>query len=354
MRPEAAGTLGWDIGGAHVKACRVVNGELVDAVQWPCPLWEGLDRLDGVLAQARARWPHMQRARHAVTMTGEMADFFADRADGVRRIAERMALQPGIGLDFWAGEHGFVALADVAAQWEAIASANWLATAELAARRAGRGLLVDIGSTTTDLIPLRDGRPAALGRSDAQRLMSGELVYQGVVRTPLCALARHIDFQGRPHNVMNELFATTADVYRLLGELDAAHDQHPAADHGAKDAPATRRRLARMVGRDAAEAVDADWLDFARAWRAEQLNEIGRNLDRVIAAAALPRGAPLVAAGCGAFLAEKLAAARGRPCLFFASQVARLAPQALPGVARLAQVCAPALAVALLLERGAR
>lgn len=353
MRPEPAETIGWDVGGAHVKACRVVNGELVDAVQWPCPLWEGLSKLDAVLAQARARWPHLHRARHAVTMTGEMADFFIDRADGVRRIAGRMALLPGTGLEFWAGERGFVPLADVAAQWEAIASANWLATAELAARRVGEGLLVDIGSTTTDLIPLREGRPAALGRSDAQRLMSGELVYQGVARTPLCALARQIDFQGRPHNVMNEFFATTADVYRLLGELDPAHDQHPAADHGAKDVAGSRRRLARMVGRDAVEAADADWLDFARAWRGEQLNEIARNLDRVLAAAALPPGAPLVAAGCGAFLVEKLAAARGRPCLFFASQVARLAPQAPPAVARLAQVCAPALSVALLLERGA-
>jgi probable H4MPT-linked C1 transfer pathway protein len=354
MRPEQAGVIGWDIGGAHVKACRIVDGRLLDAVQWPCPLWEGLDRLDAVLAQARARWPSMYRARHAVTMTGEMADLFACRAEGVRRIGERMALQPGIALSFWAGEDGFIAQEDVSAHWDAIASANWLATAELAARRVGDGLLADIGSTTTDLIPLRHERPAARGRSDAQRLASGELVYQGVARTPLCALARRIDFQGEPHNVMNELFATTADVYRLLGELDPAHDQHPAADHGAKDAAGTRRRLARMVGRDAEEAGDEAWLDFARAWRGEQLNEIGRNLDRVLAAAALPANAPLVAAGCGAFLVEKLAAARGRPCLFFATQVARLAPEATPATARLAQVCAPALAVALLLEQGAR
>lgn len=350
MRRES-GVIGWDIGGAHVKAAWIDNGRLRDAAQWACPLWEGLDRLDAVLAQARARWPDMHRAQHAVTMTGEMADLFATRAEGVRRIAEHMALQPGIGLHFWAGEQGFVAAAQVAAQWEAIASANWLATAQLAARRVVQGLLVDIGSTTCDLIPLRHGRPAAQGRSDAQRLASGELVYQGATRTPLCALARRIDFEGRPHNVMNEFFATTADVYRLLGELDAAHDQHPAADHGPKDALGTRRRLARMVGRDAQEAGDEAWLDFARAWRAEQLNEIGHNLDRVLAAAGLPADAPLVAAGCGGFLVEKLAAARQRPCLFFASQVVRLDARAMPLAIRLAQVCAPAVAVGLLLEQ---
>ena len=39
---------------------------------------------------------------------------------------------------------------------------------------------------------------------------------------------------------MNEFFATTADVYRLTGELDPAHDQHPSADNAPKDLAATR------------------------------------------------------------------------------------------------------------------
>jgi probable H4MPT-linked C1 transfer pathway protein len=350
MAPSGCGVIGWDVGGAHVKACWLDGGRLRDAVQWPCPLWQGLDRLDTVLALARTRWPWMRRARHAVTMTGEMADVFATRAEGVQAIAARMAGLPGRGQGFWAGDEGFVALADVQARWDAIASANWLATAALAARRVGDALLVDIGSTTCDLIPLRHERPAARGRSDAQRLASGELVYQGVARTPLCALARQIDFDGRVHNVMNEFFATTADVYRLLGELDPAHDQHPAADQGAKDPPGTRRRLARMVGRDAEEADEDTWLDFARAWRGAQLNEIGRNLDRVLLDSALPLGAPLVAAGCGAFLVEKLAAARGRPCRHFATEVVRPHPGAPTSALRLAQVCAPAVAVGLLLE----
>ena len=356
-RPADSGrntVVGWDIGGAHVKASVLVGGRLRAAVQWACPLWEGLDRLDAVLAQARARWPDMARARHAVTMTGEMADLFASRAEGVARIAERLAQQPGAGVGFWAGEDGFIAPDDVPARWEDVASANWLATATLAARSVGHGLLVDIGSTTCDLIPLLGRRAAARGRSDAQRLIHGELVYQGVVRTPLCALARRIDFEGVPHNVMNEFFATTADVYRLLGELDPAHDQHPAADHGPKDLPATRRRLARMVGRDAEEAGDEAWEDFARAWRAEQLLEIGRNLDRVLRDAGLPADAPLVSAGCGCFLVEKLAALRGRPCVHFAAQAVQLDGASDTGLVRQAQVCAPAVAVALLLaqERG--
>jgi probable H4MPT-linked C1 transfer pathway protein len=166
-----------------------------------------------------------------------------------------------------------------------------------------------------------------------------------VVRTPLCALGPRLPFRGRDHNLMNEFFATSADVYRLTGELDPAHDQHPAADNASKGLPGTRQRLARMVGLDARDAADADWLQLAQAWRTRQLDELATNLQRVLAAAPLPAQAPLVAAGCGAFLAEELAARLGRSCVAFES----LLPLAGDGVAAWARVCAPSVAVAWLL-----
>ena len=192
----------------------------------------------------------MTTAQHAVTMTGEMVDLFDNREDGVCRIATEVARTlvapsaPGRGpgsLHFFAGDAGWRRVAEVPAHWHAIASANWLATARHAALRGNTGLLVDIGSTTTDLIAFRGGRVIAPDRSDAERLATGELVYHGVVRTPLCALgASHRRWRGLPHNVMNEFFATTADVYRLTGELDPTHDQHPSADNAGKDPVATR------------------------------------------------------------------------------------------------------------------
>lgn len=307
--------VGWDIGGAHVKASLVERGVLRDVAQWACPLWQGLDRLHAVLAEAQARWPQACGAAHAITMTGEMVDLFEHREAGVVALAGALgaALRGPLHF-FYAGERGWCAPADVAAQWEAIASANWWATAALAAQAIGEGVLVDIGSTTTDLIALQGGAVRAQGRSDAARLQSGELVYQGVVRTPLCALAPRVVFRGRASNVMNEFFATTADVYRLTGELDPAHDLHPAADGGAKDAAATRCRLARMIGLDARDADESDWLAFANAWRELQLDELQGQLERVLDAVPLPAAAPLVAAGCGDFLAEALAQRIGRPC----------------------------------------
>ena len=350
--PEAAApTFGWDIGGANLKASLVHHGRLHDVAQWPCPLWQGLDQLDRALALAAARWPEHREARHAVTMTGEMVDLFEDREDGVLRLADR--LQRGLGgrqVAFYAGDMGWCGIDDVRQRWREIASANWLASARHAARVLGTGVLVDIGSTTTDLVAFEGGEVCTPHRSDAARLASGELVYHGVVRTPLCAVAPRIGFRGEPCNVMNEFFATSADVYRLTGELDPAHDLHPSADGAGKDLPATRQRLARMIGRDAREAMPEEWLTLARGWRAAQLDEIGGQLDRVLAMHRLPADAPLVSAGCGDFLVDGLAKARGRTTVAYAQAVVRMSERAQPSTARWAQVCAPSVAVAALFD----
>jgi probable H4MPT-linked C1 transfer pathway protein len=354
----AEAVIGWDVGGAHVKACLMRHGRVVEVVQWPCPLWQGPGRLEEVLAEAARRWPGLHAAHHAVTMTGEMVDHFADRQDGVTRLAALLAerLAPGSDrLRLLAGDAGWCGAGDAAAQWSQIASANWLATARhvALAMPAGDALLVDIGSTTTDLIAIRDGRVLTRARSDAERLASGELVYHGVVRTPLCAFARRIAWQGDELNVMNEFFATAADVYRLTGELDPAHDQHPAADGADKDATATRRRIARMIGLDARDASDIEWLDFARAWRREQVAELRGQVARVRAHHGLDDAATFVAAGCGAFLVAELAPATA-PQRAYARDVARLAADAAPATAAWAQVCAPSVAVAALYERECR
>ncbi|KNZ30683.1 MAG: H4MPT-linked C1 transfer pathway protein [Methylibium sp. NZG] len=350
--------IGWDVGGAHLKACLLRDGQVFGVAQQVCPLWQGLEHLDRAVAQVLAAWPDAAGARHAVTMTGEMADCFANRQQGVQQIAERMAQHLGRRTSFFAGDHGWCGVEDAAQHWEHIASANWLATARHAAQRLGDGVLVDIGSTTTDFIAFRACRVLGTSRSDAQRLASGELVYHGTVRTPLCGVARRIRWRDTEYNVMNEFFATSADVYRLTGELNAAHDLHPSADGAAKDLPRTRQRLARMIGLDAHEGSDADWLAFAHAWRAEQVSELAGQLDRVLASHAVPAGAPLVSAGCGDFLVPSLSGAlsaaqggsTGRTCLRYGESVARVAADAPAGTKAWAQVCAPSVAVAALFD----
>jgi (4-(4-[2-(gamma-L-glutamylamino)ethyl]phenoxymethyl)furan-2-yl)methanamine synthase len=339
--------VGWDVGGAHVKACLLESGRVVDVAQWPCPLWKGLAHLDEAIAAARARWPRAWDAttRHAATMTGEMVDLFVDREQGVARLAAALAESLGPSLRLYAGAARFVLAHEAPRHWHAIASANWQATGAVLAPRAGDALLLDVGSTTTDVIPLRGGRVASQGLDDARRLACGELVYQGVVRTPLCALAARVPFEGDLVNVMNEFFATTADVYRTTGELDPAHDQDATADGNAKDLPGTSRRLARMIGRDARDRGQPAWLALAQAWRALQVADIEGQVARVAAAAGLADDAPVVGAGCGAFLAADIARRAGRRFDRFSDLTAGTASAELAGWV---DVCAPAAAVAAL------
>ena len=336
--------IGWDIGGAHVKAARVDDGRVTGVVQIACPLWQGMDNLDATVARALdALGATGPDHRHAVTMTGEMVDLFESRAAGVAAIANRLAARLPGTMTLYAGRTGWVAPADAAAHADDIASANWLATAAWIATLRPQALLVDIGSTTSDLIVINRG-VASTSRSDADRLISGELVYAGVVRTPLMALAPAIEFRGRRHRLMAEHFATTADVWRLLDLLPDDADQYPSADGGPKTPEASARRIARMIGRDLDEGTLDDWRELAAAFADAQIDALVEATNGLPGLAALRPDAPVICAGAGLFVADHLAQALDRPSIELHELLAARAD----GCAHEAGVCAPAVAVALL------
>lgn len=339
-------TIGWDIGGAHLKAAWVnCNGELAAVVQKPCPLWQGLDKLRDAAASVLRELPPAD-CRHALTMTGELVDLFAGRDDGVRAIIAAMReLLPGAELLIYAGKLGFIEASRIdASHYAAVASANWLASAGYAATRIGDGLFVDVGSTTTDILLLEQGQVQALGYSDYERLASRELIYTGVVRTAVMALADSVEDRGREVGLMAEYFATTADVYRLTGQLHEAHDQTDSADGAEKTPHASARRLARMIGCDFTPDELPRWRQLAERLRAKQLAKIRQGCETQLARGRQPAASPFVGAGCGRFLVEALAEGLGRPYLDFAE----LVPAAGTFSEMDAADCAPAVAVALL------
>ena len=87
-------------------------------------------------------------------MTGEMCEIFPDRATGVRSIVDRLVKLLGPQTRIWMGPCGFGAPQDARLRPGDRASTNFLASAELVAQLLGDGLLVDMGSTTTDIIPV--------------------------------------------------------------------------------------------------------------------------------------------------------------------------------------------------------
>ena len=278
-------------------------------------------------------------------MTGELADCFTDRGAGIAALVRAMAAQvPSRQLHVFAGRRGFVPVSSVAAAAAEIASANWLATAMYVATVRDEALLVDVGSTTADLVPVVGGEARTIGHDDFTRLAADELVYTGVTRTPLMSVAARAPFEGREVGLMAEHFATTADVYRLTDELPEHADLHPSADGGAKTVQGSARRVARMVGRDAASAPIEAWKGLAAFFADAQLERLVEAVTRVTTRSGLSAHAAVVGAGVGSFLARKLALRLGRPYVDFAA----LAPLA-GARAEDVMACAPAFAVAHLL-----
>lgn len=306
--PNSQSIIGWDIGGAHLKAaCLSDAGRVEWVMQQPCPVWQGLPLLEQAMASVKQRIQERQPL-HVLTMTAELVDLFPDRSTGVQRLLDVAAhqLQPA-PLLVYAGRAGFVHPLQVSDYLADIASANWHATARFLAGRVDRGILVDIGSTTTDLIPFAGGQVLAQGRDDRERLTKSELVYTGVVRTPVMAVADRVPFDGEWTTLMAEYFATMADVYRLTGELPPHADQMPTADQQGKSVAESATRLARMLGCDAHEASHAAWQRCAEYLAGQQVQRIEQALARLLSRRQMESGAPVIGAGVGRFLVEKIA-----------------------------------------------
>ncbi|HEV3237901.1 MAG TPA: hydantoinase/oxoprolinase family protein, partial [Gemmataceae bacterium] len=231
--------LGLDIGGANIKVANATG----QAALTPFELWKNPSGLTDVLHQVIGSFATPDLL--AVTMTGELCDCFETKREGVLAILDCVSQTAGsTPILIWRNDGRFVDLATARKDPLPIASANWLALATFAGRFTPQGssLLIDVGSTTTDIIPIINGIPVPKGRTDAERLETGELLYTGVRRTPVCALLNGMGAA--------ELFATTLDAYLLLDLLP----ENPT-DHGTADGrPATKKqahaRMARMIGGD--------------------------------------------------------------------------------------------------------
>lgn len=335
-------TAGYDVGGAHLKVALAEGGRTVAVRQIPCPLWQGLAALDDAFASARDLIGRARR--HAMTMTGELCEAFPDRLTGVAAILDRMAqLTGGESLRIWIGQRGMGSLDQARAHPHDVASTNFLASAALVGRKLPDALIVDMGSTTTDIIPVVGGCPAPRGLSDGERLRSSELVYSGTTRTDVCCIAKRAHLDSISQRLAAGSFANMADVRRVLDALPDGLDQHPTLDGRGKSPAESLERFARCFGRDAAEFSTDAWRIAAAGILAQQMDDIADAVRHVLAEAQLPDEAPIVAAGIGNFEIAALARQLGRRHISFAD-VADADASCRDWASR----CAPAVAVALL------
>jgi probable H4MPT-linked C1 transfer pathway protein len=289
-----ASWVGLDIGGANLKGAHS-HGE---ARTIPFALWK---EPEGLPSRLRELLGMLDPAENlAVTMTGELCDCFASKREGVEVILQAVRKVAGNRLvKVWTTCGQFV---DIDQAWKnplEVAAANWLALANYVAKltEGEGGLLIDIGSTTTDIIPLWHGQARPGGLNDFERLKTGELVYTGVRRTSVCAL---LGF-----SVAAEWFATTQDVFLMLGFLAEEANDVSTADGRPATRQAAHGRLAHMLCADAETCREEETRTLAEQAMRVQVEYLAGAVERV--ARSLPVSpTTMILSGSGEFLARRV------------------------------------------------
>jgi probable H4MPT-linked C1 transfer pathway protein len=276
-------------------------------------------------------------------MTGELADCFATKEEGVRHILSALATAAkGIPCSVYQTS-GLLEPFDKALRHPLLAAAaNWHALARFAGRfaPAGGAILIDIGSTTTDIILLVDGRPKIQGLTDTERLLSGELVYTGVERSPVCAVLGHLPYRQQSCPVAQELFATTWDAYLILSELPEEPENKNTADGRPATRDAAQARLARCICADSTTFDVNDAIAVAEAIRRGQVALIAAALAKVQLEQTIET---IILSGHGEFLARGVFDYFEVP-----KRIVSLTAELGPELSR----CAPAHALAVLAREG--
>jgi (4-(4-[2-(gamma-L-glutamylamino)ethyl]phenoxymethyl)furan-2-yl)methanamine synthase len=349
------GVIGLDVGGANTKAVWR-NGDERRTVSRAFEVWRDREALAAVLREVVGAVAPERVEAVALTTTAELSDAFRTKREGVGFVldaaeaalgegagleldAAEAALGDGAGLELDAAEAALgegaglvldaaeavsdgppllvfttagelVPLDEARARAAEVAAANWMASALAVAAVYSDALMVDVGSTTADVVPIAAGRVVAAGRTDLDRLLAGELVYTGALRTNLATIAPRVPVRGGSCPVASELFAISADVHLILGNLAPAAYTCATPDGRPATVKFARERVARLVCADAeqlaAEEIDA----IARFLHAEQVRQIEAAVRRV--SGRVGSDTPVVPLGAGAFLAREAAERLGR------------------------------------------
>jgi probable H4MPT-linked C1 transfer pathway protein len=297
--------VGLDIGGANIK----IAGVGMEAVEIPFPMWTKYQTLPDYLRRLLAG--ALDCDGIALTMTGELADCFQSKGQGVTWIVDSVVNGAAdLPVKIYRVDGSWCGPESAKENPLAVAASNWHALAVFASRflSSGNGFLIDIGSTTTDIIPVSNRRPRAAGDepvTDIKRLAASQLVYTGVWRSSLSSLLSEVEIDGNFVPLANELFATMADAYLWKRMLPEAVTNQITAD----SRPATRvcasQRLARTLCCDVDELTDRSIDSIADAAIFAQRQMITAAIQRVVSDHPdLPQ--EFVVAGSGSWLAVEV------------------------------------------------
>ena len=277
--------IGIDVGGANLK---VVSGD--GAHIHYCPLWE-----KSPLTTLLNHYVTAPDDPAAVVMSGELTDCFESRMEGISFIVN--AVKNAFHSARFYGTDGL--FHDYAVP--ELGAANWLASADYLRAKYPDAVLLDIGSTTADIVPL--ARFESLkGLTDFLRLQKGYLIYTGMLRGNIATLLQSVTLDRVATPVSSEYFAASADAHLVLGHITPAQYTCDTPDKREKTGTAALRRLARVVCADLDEIGTDGAYQIAEQFWEKQRGLICDQVQRVLGKSAARQ---ILVAGIGAHLFSK-------------------------------------------------
>jgi (4-(4-[2-(gamma-L-glutamylamino)ethyl]phenoxymethyl)furan-2-yl)methanamine synthase len=307
--------LGYDIGGANTKAALITteDGKLQNvkvAIEY-FPIWKQPEKLTSVLLSLKEQLCSGGLDGLGVTMTAELSDVYSTKREGVHQILscvkEAFPNEPICVLNT---QTDIVSLELAEEQPLLVAAANWVATGWLVAQQIKDCVVVDVGSTSASIIPILNGQVAAQGKTDLDKLLCGELVYTGSLRTNVATIVHSIQVKGGLAGVSSELFALSADVHLVLGNISEGQYSCETADGRGKTLLEALARIARVVCADTEMLSRQEIIGIAQYIYGQQVTQVVEGLTKVIAYAEKLAKAkvPIVVTGLGKdFIARKAA-----------------------------------------------
>ena len=309
--------LGLDIGGANTKAAfvRTNNGRVEEfkaALEY-FPFWKrDVDQFCTMLSAVKGKVAGSATLDCVgVTLTAELSDVYRTKREGVNNILDCVSQVFGgtivMVLDV---DASLRSVESAKAEPLAVAAANWAATGWMISRKIRDCVVVDVGSTTTSIIPVTGGKVAAEGKTDLDKLINGELVYTGSLRTNVATIVNSVIVRGGVARISSELFAQRGDVHLVLGNIKAEDYNADTADSKGKTRSEALARLARIVCADTEMLSEQEILQISAYIYKQQVDQIAEGLSKVYQR--LGEGAeeavPVVITGFGKdFLARKAA-----------------------------------------------
>jgi probable H4MPT-linked C1 transfer pathway protein len=285
---EVVNVLGLDIGGANTKAAfiKTKDGtvkELRTSMEY-FPIWrKGKEQLPKVLKKLEKRVVDSTALDGVgVTITAELSDAYMTKKEGINHVLDSITEvfddAPTFVLDV---EANLLPVKDARREPLKVASANWAATGWMISQLIKNCIVVDVGSTTTSIIPVINGKIAAEGKTDLEKLQNGELVYSGALRTNVAAIVNGIPIRGRVAGVSSELFAQSGDVHLLLDNLREDDYTAETCDGRGKTRREAMARLARVVCADIDMLTEQEIVDLAKFVYTRQVEQITGGLKQV-------------------------------------------------------------------------